>query len=108
MLLATNEYGSWEAADHYPWMKEVAGTQLVEPYKNTQLGLLGPLIQEGEWTYRWQVPDYPDQEDLGDLSNTGPLINVVFKKVGIYSLTVSMMDSTGKTRYQFHTRLICK
>ena len=38
-LTSSNEYGTFSAA--YPWMNDVFGTQLVEPYKETVLTLSG-------------------------------------------------------------------
>lgn len=41
-ISASNEYGSFSAP--YPWLYEVSGSQLVEPYRATTLALSGKLL----------------------------------------------------------------
>ena len=40
---ASNEYGVFER-EFYPWLEDIAGSQIVEPYKQTTLTLTGSLV----------------------------------------------------------------
>ena len=103
MLTASNEYGSWKGATNYPWMNEIPGTQLVEPYKNTLLELSGPLVDDLQYKYAWEIPGYK-----GDLSGSTSKRNVFFTDIGIYTLTVYVVDVDDNAVFEFTTRLICK
>ena len=101
---SSNEYGEWKAAKDYPWMKDVEGTQLVEPYKKTLLELSGPAVEENEgFHYIWEIPGYN-----GDLSSKSSKIELMFTEIGIYTLTVYVMDTSSKAKYAYTTRLVCK
>jgi hypothetical protein len=62
-VTATNEYGQFTAP--YAWMKDVEGTQLVEPYKDTTLTLSGDMVNSGLYTFFWSLTDYPGQFEQG-------------------------------------------
>jgi hypothetical protein len=55
-VIATNEYGRFDAP--YPWMNEIEGTQLVEPFRDTQLELVGSVVASGQYTFQWNLTDY--------------------------------------------------
>ena len=104
MVEASNEYGVWPAAKDYPYMQEIEGTQLVEPYKKTTLQLSGPAVDESSgYHYIWEIPGYK-----GDLSSKSNNVEVYFTEIGIYTMTVYVMDTSSKAKYAYSTRLICK
>lgn len=106
---ATNEYGFYDGSK-YPWMSDISGTQLVEPYKSTLLTLNG-LAASDEFSYSWTIANENGLTDKTDFVNqikNSNTLSVVFQNAGIYSLNVLLTNSTGAVKYSYSTRLICK
>jgi hypothetical protein len=62
-LTASNEYGQFEA--EYPWLNDVEGTQLVEPYKDTTLEITGAYVDSGLYKFLWSLTDFPGSFEDG-------------------------------------------
>lgn len=108
-IVATNEYGQYDGSP-YPWMSEVEGTQLVEPYKQTLLTVLG-TVNVANYTYTWTIVNDNGLKASNDFIVNEALANkqtVQFLNTGIYSMKVKLLDSSGKTKYSYSTRLVCK
>jgi hypothetical protein len=108
-LVASNEYGQYDGSS-YPWMSEVEGTQLVEPYKQTLLTVLGTVNVE-EYTYTWTIVNDNGLEATDDyvvIETSENMQSVQFLNTGIYSMKVKLLNSSGKTKYSYSTRLVCK
>lgn len=107
-LVASNEYGSFDGKS-YPWMSDVSGTQLVEPYKNTTL-VLTPSIS-GTYTYKWSILSESGSAVTdaytGDMDSTSNSQEVVFVKTGIYLVKIHLYNSTGLVHI-YTTRLVSK
>jgi hypothetical protein len=106
---ATNEYGYYDGSK-YPWMSDISGTQLVEPYKSTLLTLNG-LAASDEFSYSWTIANENGLTDKTDFVNqikNSNTLSVVFQNAGIYSLNVLLTNSTGAVKYSYSTRLVCK
>lgn len=109
-VTATNEYGSF-VAEPYNWMKDVDGTQLVEPYKVTNLAISGSKIESTKlFTYAWQIKFQGDGDDAftGDINTDAVSSQLIFKKVGKYDLTVFLINTEGVAIHSYTTLLICK
>jgi hypothetical protein len=77
---ATNEYGVFSAP--YPYLQN--GELLVEPYKNTTLGLSGNFLsEEGRYEYRWKF-----DEHMKGVIHSGQSIVFTRKDVGSDYVTV--------------------
>lgn len=114
-LTATNEYGSFDGKS-YPWMSDVTGTQLVEPYKNTTLTLSGSYVKS-KYTYSWAITNEDTDDDnydddsspfIGSISSNASFQTIVFTETGIYKIIIAAVDSTGAVVHTYQTRLICK
>jgi hypothetical protein len=106
---ATNEYGYYDGSK-YPWMSDISGTQLVEPYKSTLLTLNG-LAASDEFSYSWTIANengLTDKTDFVNQTKNSNTLSVVFQNAGIYSLNVLLTNSTGAVKYSYSTRLVCK
>jgi hypothetical protein len=97
-IIATNEYGQFSGP--YDWFEDLAGSQLVEPYKNTTLLLEG--VVESSHTIKW-ITNYDRTE-----SYAGNPVNMVFEKPGVYEVEVTVMDESGERLAKYSTWLICK
>ena len=108
-IVATNEYGQFNQKAYYPWMNEVPGTQLVEPYKETALTVVGSLVNGGRYTYTWTIENF--NEDGTAFVKAGKFQTtqkVTFTRTGKYTLVVEALDTQGSTVASFTTRLVCK
>ena len=108
-IVATNEYGQFTSKAMYPWMNEVPGTQLVEPYKETALTVVGSLVNGGRYTYTWTIDNY--NEDGTSFIKSGKFQTtqkITFTRTGTYSITVEALDTQGSLVSTFSTSLICK
>ena len=112
-LAATNEYGQFNGKS-YPWMKDVEGTQLVEPYKNTTLTLSGSYIKES-YTYVWQITNEDEEINMSynptlmNMTSTRrSTIDIVLYETGLYKIRIHFYDSDGELKHSYSTRLVCK
>lgn len=99
-VTATNEYGKFSAP--YPWLEEVAGSQLVEPYKTTTLTLTGSLAEDSSNKFVWVVDGFDNQE------TTTPSVDMVFTTIGNYNIHVHVYSSEGAYQGTYKTLLINK
>jgi hypothetical protein len=91
-------------------MSEVEGTQLVEPYKQTLLTVLG-TVNVDDYTYTWTIVNDNGLEATDDyvvIETSENMQSVQFLNTGIYSMKVKLLNSSGKTKYSYSTRLVCK
>lgn len=108
-ITATNEYGSYDGSS-YPWMSDVEGTQLVEPYKSTLLSLYGSVTYS-DYSYSWKVTNDNGLKNSGDyvvMSDVNNSQGLIFKNTGIYTVKVKLLNAAGSTKYSYTTRLVCK
>jgi Common central domain of tyrosinase len=109
-IVATNEYGQFAQKEYYPWMNEVPGTQLVEPYKETALTLVGSVLNSGA-TYNWKWTIENFNEDGSSWMKEGKFQTtqkLTFTKTGIFNITIEAQDTAGHVAHTYSTRLICK
>lgn len=99
LITATNEYGQFTAP--YPWMNDVYGTQLIEPYKATTLTLSGTYIDNADYSYVWVIEGQDE-----NLSGAAPVLTLT--SVGKYTVDVHAFDSAGAYVSTFSTLFICK
>jgi hypothetical protein len=108
-IIASNEYGVF-VGDPYPWMQDVEGTQLVEPYKTTSLTLDGTIIDKDShyvWNIKLDSKVTKIENFRGTLANTANQ-TLVFQQVGIYTVTVVVFNKKGDQTYSYVSRLVCK
>ena len=106
-MTASNEYGVFLGP--YPWMTQIVGTQLVEPFKNTTLSLSGSSVASGLYIFTWDIAGFESEYtaiSLGELA-------IVFQDPKIYNITItaylaSDKNCTGTAQYTYSTRLVCK
>ena len=104
---ASNEYGVYDAP--YPWLYEVAGTRLIEPYKETSLVLSGSIVTDNaDYKYQWSI-EYKSVAIDNHLAYGGVQQTITLTEPGTYALTVHAVDPTTKTIVaEYSTLLICK
>ena len=103
-LKATNEYGSFSAP--YPWLEDVSGSQIVEPYKSTVLSLSGAYASGS--TFSWSL-DYPSEDEPTQWTGSNAQAAVTINEPGAYAITVEAFDSkTGSFRGRYTTLLVCR
>ena len=114
-VIAANEYGHFDGKS-YPWMLDVTGTQLVEPYKNTTLTLSGSYIKS-KYTYAWSITIESSSDDsnedasasyIGTISSNASFQTVMFIETGIYKIGITVYSSSGDVVHTYETRLVCK
>lgn len=91
-------------------MSEIEGTQLVEPYKQTLLTVVG-TVDSDNYIYKWSIVNDNGLEATDDYAVIEAVSNkqsVQFLNTGIYTLKVKLVNSAGKTKYSYSTRLVCK
>ena len=116
---ASNEYGVFEGP--YPWLQDVPGTQLVEPYKVTNFVLSGTLVDglcDGCYSYYWDIQPIslsPAAATDGVLGYEGELAYGDFKKqtltfiaTGTYQLSVLVVNSDFELISEYSTEIICR
>jgi hypothetical protein len=102
-IYATNEYGHFEAP--YPWMSSVAGMQLVEPYKTSNLKLQGNYVDSGKYLFNWVIEDY----DTTSWFTSFTAQQAVFTFPKPYHVQVQVISaSTLEIVALYETVLICK
>ena len=109
-VVATNEYGQFTQKSYYQWMNDVPGSQLVEPYKETALTIVGSYVNSGGYAYTWTIYNFDDSgvdwTKEGKFQTTQKL---TFTKPGLYSIQIDAKDSTtGELKLSYSTTLICK
>ena len=116
-VTATNEYGPWKAAKDYPWMFDIPGTILVEPYKHTRLQMVGAVVDENPgFVYVWEIAPGGGELETGDKEFEGELLSrtaeqeVYVKGMGIYTVNVYILaDAEAKVAVaMFTTRMVVK
>lgn len=102
-IIASNEYGVFEGP--YPWLEDVLGSQIVEPYKLTELTIASSIAADFPVHYKWQFSDdvVPDSSVLCDEQ-----CSITLTKVGNHNVTVNAFDSEDHLVASFSTLLICK
>ena len=103
-LIASNEYGTFKAP--YPWMTDVPGTQLVEPYKTTTLTLTGTAVDSGLYSFKWIIEGFDGKMIDGTTTQT-----IVVKEPKIYLVTINaylISDASSEASISYSTRLVSK
>lgn len=105
-LLASNEYGTFTAP--YPWMTDVPGTQLVEPYKITNLTLTGTAVDSGLYSFEWIIKDFN-----GEMKDGAATQSIIVTETRIYQITVNAYLKADASRsseaaHSYSTRLVSK
>jgi len=98
-VTATNEYGVFSAP--YPWMDDVDGTFLVEPYKSTTLTLSGSYIEDQSYTYVWEIDSFEYKPVGSSVVITGPV-------PGKYTVKVNALDDSKSIVATYTTLLVSK
>ena len=104
-LIASNEYGTFSAP--YPWMSEVLGTQLVEPYKESILTLSGSAADSKLYSFEWIISDFDGEYDR----NAAKSQTIIFAEPNIHNITINAYLISGDSStaiYTYQTRLISK
>lgn len=79
-IQARNEYGVFTAP--YPYLQEVQGSQIVEPYKQTTITIEGAYVtSDFNINFLWQIEGQ-------DTLFTGPKINIMMQSTGKYEVSV--------------------
>lgn len=109
-IIASNEYGVFNGAP-YAWMTTVEGSQLAEPYKTTLLTLNGTVVDKGN-KYVWGITydnkaKFPDAYE-GKLTSQTTTQNIIFKKVGTYTITIAVHNKKGDQIKSYKSRIVCK
>lgn len=108
-VTASNEYGVFTGP--YSWLEDVAGSQLVEPYKETTLSLSGSIVDSGLYTFTWKIDDY-GHELLNEDSKISR--KIILSAAKNYQITIKAyaIDLVGADTdyfaYSYSTLLICK
>jgi len=98
-ITATNEYGQFTAP--YPWMNDVAGTQLIEPYRETTLTLTGTYAESEGYSFVWVIEGLDTT-----LEGTSPTLTLT--DVGKYTVNVHAYNADGDYQATYSTLFICK
>ena len=102
-IYATNEYGHFEGP--YPWMSSVAGMQLVEPYKTSNLKLQGNYVDSGKYLFNWVIEDYDTTSWYASFTTQ----QAFFTSPKTYSVKVQVISaSTLEVVAQYETIFVCK
>ena len=104
-LTASNEYGTFSAP--YPWMTDVLGTQLVEPYKESILTLSGSAVDSNLYSFEWIISDFDGEYDRTAARSQ----TIIFTDANIYNITINAYLTSGDSStavYTYQTRLISK
>jgi hypothetical protein len=105
-LIASNEYGTFKAP--YPWMTDVPGTQLVEPYKTTTLTLTGTAVDSGLYSFAWIIEGFD-----GKMKEGASTQSIIVKEPKIFPITInayliSAASSSSEPAFSYSTRLVSK
>lgn len=106
-VTASNEYGVFDG-HNYPWMSEVEGTQLVEPYKVTYLKLSGSYTKNKDKIYVIDITGVDDKNYHYSEKTTSTQLSITLKDVGKYDAKVHVFSDDGSYEATYHTRFICK
>jgi hypothetical protein len=102
LITASNEYGVFSGP--YPWMADVAGTQLVEPYKDTTLTLSGTYVDAGIYTFNWII----DGVDTSEFDATETTQTIMMTKPGKKYVMLQVLDSDKNVVAEYETIFWCK
>lgn len=107
-ITASNEYGAFTAP--YPWMDDVPGTQLVEPYKTTTLSLSGSYAVSGQYSYEWIISGVNEDYTSTSFSSKTNDLNVLIRlhEPGRYAVKINVFDKSNSYVTTYKTRLVCK
>lgn len=103
-LIASNEYGTFKAP--YPWMTDVLGTQLVEPYKTTNLTVTGTAVDSGLYRFEWIIEGFHGKLKDGASSQT-----IVVTEPKVFPVTINAYlksDAHSVAALTYSTRLVSK
>lgn len=102
-IVASNEYGVFKGP--YPWLEDIVGSQIVEPYKLTELIITSSTSADYPMHYKWSFSD-----DV--IANSSVLCDeqcsITLTKVGNHNVTVNAFNSEDHLVASFSTLLICK
>lgn len=98
-FVATNEYGQYSGI--YPWLDDVPGSQIVEPYKKTTLTASGRLVSKGSSVFFWEI------EGKSDIYN-GTSLTTKFKDTKVRTATIHAFDGEGDYQMSYSTLLISR
>lgn len=106
IIIATNEYGIYEGP--YPWLDNIPGSQIVEPYKLTTLTTsMDSMSPKSIAFYRWTFSENVTVVGHHNDSNTGQC-NITIAELGNHDVTVRGFDDAGNLISSFSTLLMCK
>ena len=109
-VTASNEYGVFSAP--YPWLNDIEGSQIVEPYKKTTLELSGPAVKSGLFTFRWSILAADNPKSYLDATITPHTKRTVtFTELKNYNITITaypVSNSSGEVIQTYSTLLIAK
>jgi hypothetical protein len=105
-LIASNEYGTFKAP--YPWMTDVPGTQLVEPYKTTNLTLTGTAVDSGLYFFEWIIEGFDGKMKDGASTQTIVVTEPKIFPITINAYLISDASSTSEAAFSYSTRLVSK
>lgn len=111
ILAATNEYGQFDSVGApYPWLEDVYGSQIVEPYKNTTFTVAGEYFNARKFTFEWYINGSPQitGEQKADGIYVGDTLVVYYEKCGSYNVTIKAISSDGSVALSFRTLAIVK
>lgn len=98
-LTAMNEYGHFDAP--YPWMKDIPGTQLIEPYKTSTLTLTGNYPATEGYSFIWVINDEA-------IDWNGPVFDLTVPEVGKFPIDIHAYDKEGNYLATYSTLLVSK
>jgi hypothetical protein len=104
-ISASNEYGKFTA--DYPWMKDVQGTQLLEPYKMTELTLSGSYTLTDDTKYILVISGIDDETYKYTQYFNEEKVYITLKQVGKYDVSLHVFGGGGYLA-TYNTRFICK
>jgi hypothetical protein len=105
-MTASNEYGRFSA--DYPWMNDIEGTQLLEPYKMTELTISGSYISlNDDINYVLVISGIDDDTYKYNEYFNEPKVFITLKEVGKYDVSLHVFGGDGYLA-TYNTRFICK
>ena len=113
-IVATNEYGKFSGP--YPWLQSIAGSQVIEPYKLTNLTLDGELYKKSKessgYTFAWYFVGAKSISGGTFIDTwgvwTGDSVQVYYENTGQFKMAVAVFDDQGANLGAFSTLAIVK
>jgi hypothetical protein len=86
-------------------MSSVAGMQLVEPYKTSNLKLQGNYVDSGKYLFNWVIDDYDTTSWYASFTTQ----QAVFTIPKTYNVKVQVISAaTLEVVAQYETMFVCK